>query len=122
MAGELFKIDTIVADGVALAFEDGSASLEGAVGWEATAVLAGSGDDAVSRKRVPRMLKAKLLFKEAVDPAAFGQQKDIQISMRDSQSGRRAVAPHCAFASLGAVGAGSSVDVSYVLLSPLQWL
>lgn len=122
MAGELFKIDTVVVDGVALSFEDGSATLEGAAGFENTAVLASSGDDAVARKRVPRQLSVKLLFKDAIDPASFAQQKDVQISMRDTQSGRRAVAPHCAFGSLGAVGAGTSVDVRYIMLSPLQWL
>lgn len=122
MAGELFKIDTVVVDGVALAFEDGTATLDGAAGWENTAVLASQGDDGVARKRVPRVLRAKLMFKDAVDPDSFVAQKDVQIALRDTQSGRRAMAPHCSFGSLGGLGAGTSVDVTYILLSPLQWL
>ena len=122
MAGQLFKIDTIVADGVALPIEDGGCTIEGAAGWEHTAVLASIGDDATSRKRVPRVLNAKLLFTNDYDPEQLANMKDIQITVRDSQAARRGVAPVCTFAKLGALGGGGPVDVSFNLLAPIQWL
>lgn len=122
MAAQLFKIDAVVADGIALGIEDGSATLEGAAGWEHTPVMAAQGDDATSRKRIPRTLKCKLLFTSAYDPEQLANMSSIQITVRDSQAGRRGVAPVCTFAKLGALGAGGSVDIEFNLLSPIQWL
>lgn len=122
MAGQLFKIDTIVADGIALPIEDGGCTIEGAAGWEHTAVLASIGDDATSRKRIPRMLNAKVLFTNAYTPEQFSAMKDIQITVRDTQASKRGVAPACTFAKLGALGGGGPVDITFNLLSPIQWL
>lgn len=119
---QLLKFDTIVADGVAIAFEDSSATLEGAAGWENTVVPSASGDDFTSRKRTPRMLRAKIQFGNTQDPAAWAAMKDIQITARDSQSGRRCLMTKCTFGSLGAVGAGGSVDITFGVLSAPQWL
>ena len=123
MAGEnqLFKIDTIVVDGIALPFEDGSGSLEGAAGWENTVVHSASGDDFTSRKRIPRMFKTKLLFGNAMDPAAFAKMKNVQIAARDSQSGRRCVMTRCVFSSMGSLGGGGPVDITFSVLSAPQW-
>lgn len=124
MAGEtqLLKFDTIVADGVALPFEDGSGTLSGAAGWENTVVPSASGDDFTSRKRVARMLKAKIQFGSTVDPAALAAMKDIQITARDTQSGRRCLLARCTFGSLGDVGGGGSVDITFGVLAAPQWL
>lgn len=124
MAGEtqLLQIDTIVADGIAMPFESGSGSIEGAAGSENTVVPSASGDDFTSRKRVPRMLKLKLQFGNTADPAALAAMKDIQITARDTQSGRRCLMPRCTFASMGAIGGGGSVDITFAVLAAPQWL
>lgn len=124
MAGEnqLLKFDTIVADGVAIAFEDGSGSLEGAARWENNVVPSASGDDFTSRKRVPTMLRAKIQFGNTQDPAAWAAMQDIQITARDTLSGRRCLLTRCTFGSMGAVGGGGSVDMMFGVLSTPQWL
>lgn len=124
MAGEtqLLKFDTIVADGVAIPFEDGSGTLEGAARWENTVVPSASGDDFTSRKRVPTMLKSKILFGNTQDPAKWAAMRDIQITARDTVSGRRCVMPRCSFSSMGAIGGGGSVDIAFNVLSAVQWL
>ena len=117
----LFHIDTIIADGNPLAFEDGTGSLSGAARFENTVVPSASGDDFNSRKRVATLFKCKIQFGPGVDPASFTAQQAIQITARDSQSGRRALMPKCSFGALGDIG-GGSVDITYNVLAPIQWL
>lgn len=119
---QLLKFDVIMADGTAVPFEDGSATLEGAAGWENTIVPSGSGDDFTSRKRVPRRLIAKIQFGNTQDPKRWAAMKEIQITARDTQSGRRCLMTKCSFGSMGAVGAGGSVDITFGVLSEPQWL
>ena len=123
MAGEqtLFKIEAIVADGAPIAFEDGSGVLTGAAGFENEAVLSAQGDDFSRRKRIARMLKARVAFSPNTDPADFSSMSEVQITARDQQSGRRALMTKCTFASLGDIG-GGTVDVTWLVLSPIQWL
>jgi hypothetical protein len=123
MAGDnqLFHIDTIIADGQVLAFEDSSGSIEGAAGFENEAKFSASGDDFVLRKRVARMLKAKLQWGPTADPKTFANMSNIQIAMRDSFTGRKCLAPKATFQSLGAIGAGT-VDIAFILNAELQWL
>lgn len=123
MAGEnqLFKIDTVIVDGKALAIEDGSATISGVAGFENETKVSASGDDFVLRKRVPRVMKAKLQFGPAVNPADFAKMSGIQIRLQDGFSGRKCLATNCVFKSLGEVGAGSA-DIEFNLLSDLQWL
>lgn len=125
MAGtdnQLVKIDQIVVDGTAIAFEDGSGVIEGAAGFEATPVLSASGDDYLSRKRVARMLTANLQFGPGGSPSLVTNKTGIQISMRDSVTKRRILANNASFSSMGSVGAGGAVQVKFALLSELQWL
>lgn len=124
MAGEtqLLKFDTIVADGVAIPFEDGSGVLSGAARWENTIVPSASGDDFTSRKRTPTQLKAKIQFGATQDPAAWAAMKDIQITARDTQSGRRCLMTRCSFGSMGDIGGGGSVDITFGVLAAPQWL
>jgi hypothetical protein len=117
----LFKIDTIMVDGKAFAFEDSSAMIDGVAGFENEAVLAASGDDATLRKRVARLMKAKILFNNTVDPQALARTSSVQIALRDSNSGRKCIANNCVFKSMGSVGNGA-VDVEFNLLAPLQWV
>lgn len=117
----LFRIETIVVDGKPIAFEDGSATLSGAARFENELVPSASGNDFSKRKRVGTMLKVKLQFNNAVDPAVLAATAGVQITARDSQSGRRALMNNCMFGSLGELGVGS-VDITYNVLSPIQWL
>lgn len=123
MAGEniLFRIEQVVVDGQALAIEDGSGELTGAAGFENEGVASASGDHYVRRKRVVPQFKVKLQFGKTVNPDQFSKQTNVQISAKDLASGRRAVMNRCAFGSLGTVG-GGSVELTYLVLSPVQWL
>ncbi len=118
---QLFHIDTIVVAGQAIAFEDSTATLEGAARFEHAAVVSASGDDYVSRKRVPTTLHCKLQFGNAVNPDDLRKVANAQISARDSVAGRRALLPKCTFASMGTIGSGT-VDVSFLVLAPIQWI
>jgi hypothetical protein len=123
MAGEtlLFKIDAIVAGGVAVPIEDGSGSIVGAAGFENEIVPSASGDDYSRRKRIPRQLRTRIQFGPTANPDAFAEMVDIQITARDTSSGRRALMTRCTFASMGEIG-GGPVDVVWNVLSPIQWL
>lgn len=123
MAGEnnLFHIDTIIVDGQAISFEDSTGVLSGAAGFKNDTKVSASGDDFVYRSRVPRFLKAKLQWSSAHDPRSFSKLNNVQISMRDSFTGRKCMAPKATFGDLGDIGAGT-VDVTFNLLSDLQWL
>lgn len=118
---QLFKIDTIVADGQVLAFEDATGTVSGAAGFENKNTLSASGDDYVVRTRVARVLKAKLQWGAELDPQRFSRMSGVQITMRDTVSQRKCIANNCSFGSLGDIGAGT-VEVSFNLLSELQWL
>ncbi len=123
MAGEtlLFKIDALVADGVAMPIADGSGSIVGAAGFENEVVPSASGDDYNRRRRIPRQLRASIQFGPTVNPEALANMIDIQITARDTSSGRRALMTRCTFASLGEIG-GGPVDIVFNVLSPIQWL
>jgi hypothetical protein len=123
MAGEslLFHIDTIVVDGRPIAFEDGSATLSGAQRFDNETVPSATGKDFAKRRRVPTTLRARLQFNNQVDPAQLGAQRNVQITARDTQSGRRAMMQDCMFGTLGDLG-GGAVDVTYLVLSEVQWL
>lgn len=118
----LFQIDAIVIDGAPVAFESGSGILKGVARFEATVVPSASGDDYQSRKRVPTTFSAKIQFGPAVDPATFTAMAEVQITARDTQGGKRALMPKCSFGSMGDVGAGGPVDITFNVLAPVQWL
>jgi hypothetical protein len=117
----LFKIDTIVLDGTPLAFEDGSGMLSGAARFENEIVPSASGEDGARRRRVPTTLRARLQFANTTDVDRLAATSDVQITARDSQSGRRALLTKCMFGSMGEIG-GGAVDVTFNVLAPIQWL
>lgn len=117
----LFHVDNIVVDGRPISFEDGSASLSGAAGYENEVVPSAQGRDFARRRRVPRQLRLRLQFGNDVDPDALARANGVQIAIRDTKSGRRALLNDCVFGSLGDLGAGS-VDLTYHVMSPIQWL
>jgi hypothetical protein len=122
MANTLFQIDTLVIDGAPVAFESGSGVISGVARFETKVVPSASGDDYQSRARVPTLLKAKIQFGPAVNPANYTKMAEVQITGRDSQSGKRALMPKCSFGSMGDVGGGGAVDVVFNVLAPIQWL
>lgn len=121
MDNVLFKIEQIIVDGAALAFEDGTGSLTGAARYANRTVASASGDDYVRRERVPTVLAAKLQFGNNMVPDNFAKMNNVQITARDQNSGRRALMPKCSFGEMGAIG-GGSVDISFNVLAPIQWL
>ncbi|WP_211452622.1 hypothetical protein [Collimonas antrihumi] len=124
MAGcnsELFRVDTLTIDGESIAIEDSSATIEGAMGFETEVVPASVGDDGTSRKRVPRVIKAKLLFMGGVTPDKFAQICEAQIVLTNLHTGKRVRAGKCRIKSMGEIGNGS-VDIDFNCLSPFQWL
>jgi hypothetical protein len=118
---QLFHIETIVIDGKSIAFEEGSATISGAAGYEGQVVPSASGDDYTMRRRIPRLLRMRIQFGTTTDPNKLAQAKNLEIAVRDVASGRKATLKNCAFASMGDVGQGA-VDISYNILSPIQWL
>jgi hypothetical protein len=117
----LFKVDSLLVDGVALAIEDGSATLEGAARYTSEAVVSASGQDYVKRKRVPTMINARIQFGPKVNPEDLAKICGATITLRDLHAPRKAVASKCAFASMGRIGDGA-VDISFNVLEPIQWL
>jgi hypothetical protein len=117
----LFHIDTIVVDGAPIAFEDGSGMISGAARYQNEVVPSASGDDFNKRKRVPTFFKCKIQFNNAVDPKIYVGMQGVQIAARDRQSGRRALMNNCSFGDMGDLG-GGAVDVTFNVLSEIQWL
>lgn len=117
----LFHIDTIVIDGQAVAFEDGSAMLTGLHRYEHTSVVTASGDDFARRNRVPTTLRFRLQFTGEQDPQALATKGDVQITARDTQANRRVTLPKCRLGTMGDIG-GGGVDVTYLVLQAPQWL
>lgn len=117
----IYKIETIVVDGKAVAFEDGSATISGAARFENSIVPSASGNDFSMRKRVPTTLRMRLQFGPAVNVPELANTSGVQITARDPKSGRRALMNNCQFGSLGDLGNGA-VDITYNVLSPIEWL
>lgn len=117
----LFRIDVISIDGDELPIEDGSATVDGAGGWEFEPSLSATGPDYFNRKRIARTLKCKLQFNGSYDPLALTKICNAQIVMTDTVSGRRLRAGKCVYASMGEIGNGP-VEVSFTCLVPFQWL
>lgn len=118
---QLFQIDDIVIDGVAVAFESGTGELEGAAGFENEVVPSATGDDYTKSKRVARTLKAKIQYGPTSTPDSFANITEAQISLRHIKTARRALLPKCSFAKMGTVGTGS-VEVTFNILSAPQWI
>ncbi|VVD68286.1 MULTISPECIES: hypothetical protein [Pandoraea] len=118
---ELFRVDSFTVDGEEWAIEDGSATIEGAAGFEREAALAANGPDFTTRKRVARVIKAKLLFTGSRNPDTISQICEAQIVMTNLHTGRRVRAGKCSFMSMGEVGTGA-VDIQFAVLTALQWL
>lgn len=117
----LFHVDVIVIDGKPLAFEDGTGMLAGAARFSNDVVLSATGDDFTKRKRVPTTFKCKLQFGANEVPTDYNKLAGVQITIRDSQSARRAILNKCSFGEMGEVG-GGSVDLTFNVLSAPQWI
>jgi hypothetical protein len=124
MADEtLFHVDVMTVSGKPIGIEDGSATIQGALGFANTTVPNSNPNapDGQRRSRVPRSIAAKIMFKPGVNVADIGAWKNVQITLRDLQSGRRVMANNCSIATLGEIGNGT-VDIVFNVLEPFQWL
>ena len=117
----LYHVDAVLVDGKPLAIEDGTGMISGAARFENEVVASGTGDDFQKRKRVPTIFKCKIQFGPTVNPTDYAGMNGVQVTARDTQSGRRALMPKCSFGQIGEIG-GGSVDITFNVLSPIQWL
>lgn len=120
-ASSLFRVDSITVDGKALAIVDGSATLNGFAGMEATPVPSASGPDFESYARVPRTIDASLQFGPTVQPSDLSKIRNARIVMTDKNGPRRVMCPNCSFASMGALGKGA-VDLKFNVLEEPIWM
>jgi hypothetical protein len=124
MADEtLFHVDVMTVVGTPIGVEDGSATIQGALGWANSTVpnSNANGADGQKRARVPRSIAARILFKPSVNVNEIASWKKVQITLRDLQSGRRVMANNCSIATLGEIGTGP-VDIVFNVLEPFQWM
>ena len=117
----LFHVDAVIIDGKPLAFEDGTGMLSGAARFENEVVASATGDDFNKRKRVPTYFKCKIQFGPTINPSDYKGFNGIQITARDTQSGRRVLMPKCSFGQIGEIG-GGSVDITFNVLAEPQWI
>ncbi|MES1977556.1 MAG: hypothetical protein V4451_05935 [Pseudomonadota bacterium] len=117
----LLHIDQITVDGAPLAFADGSGMASGFAGFTNAVVPSASGDDFEKRARVPRIFKAQIQFGSNSQPSDYNKLRGIQITARDSQTGRRVLMPKCSFGEMGDLG-GGAVDITFNVLAEPQWL
>jgi hypothetical protein len=117
----LFHADQVVVEGQNLAFEDGTAIATGFASFTNTVVPSASGDDFEKRARVARTFKLKMQYGPTESPTKFNKMRGVQITARDSQTGRRVLMPKCSFGEMGEIGAGS-VDITWNVLAEPQWL
>ena len=117
----LYHVDAVLVDGKPLAIEDGTGMISGAARFENEVVASGTGDDFQKRKRVPTTFKCKIQFGPTVNPTDYAGMNGVQVTARDTQSGRRAYMSKCSFAQIGEIG-GGSVDITFNVLAPIQWL
>lgn len=117
----LFVVDSITVDGENIPIEQSTARIEGAARYESEVVPSGIGPDFTKRKRVATKIKAKVLFGPGFDPTLLTQACGAQIVLTDTHTGRRCRAGNCNFGSMGEIGDGS-VDMTWNVLTPLQWL
>jgi hypothetical protein len=118
---QLLHFDQVVVSGVALEVVDGSVSASGFAGFENSAVPSASGNDYSKRARIARSLRMQVQFGADMSPDTLRNMRGVQITARDTQSGRRVLMNNCEFASMGDVGTGP-VDVSFLVLAEPQWL
>lgn len=121
MANQLLHWDQVVVSGVSLEVVDGSVRASGMAGFENSAVPSASGNDFSKRARVPRSLSLQLQFGADMTPDTLRGMRGVQITARDTQSGRRVLMNTCDFASMGEIGTGP-VDVTFLVLAEPQWL
>lgn len=118
---QLLHFDQLVVGGVALEVVDGTVRATGMAGFENSAVPSASGNDYSKRARVPRSLSMQVQFGADMSPDTLRSMRGVQITARDTQSGRRVLMNTCDFASMGEIGTGP-VDVSFLVLAEPQWL
>ena len=106
----VFHIDELVVDGIPIKIEESSATVSGLAGFENEIVVtAGDDDDAVSRKKVARIIKAKAVINDPAVIEGWSMYCNASLTLRDTHSGKRIHFSKASFMKLGDVG-GKSVD------------
>lgn len=118
----LFHVDTLVVDGVPINITDSSAMVSGLAGFENEPVTAaGNGEDAIKRKKVPRIIKAKLMLTDPSQTKYFSGLCNSTITLRDTHSSKRIMFNKCSFGKMGDVG-GGEVDIEFIGISQPVYL
>ncbi|AXF86398.1 hypothetical protein DTO96_102152 [Ephemeroptericola cinctiostellae] len=116
------NINDIKIDGVMIAIDDGSATIEDYQGRENEAVPSASGDHSFKSKRVTPKLKFKRQTSGVYDPSQNTDNENHEISFRDSDTGRRGRVTRAVVGTGGTIGNGDSAEETWLLLSKIQWL
>jgi hypothetical protein len=112
-----FHVDELIVDGIKIAIEESSATVSGLAGYENEVIVtAGNDMDALKRKKVARIIKAKLVLKDLKQIKDIAMTCSAQVSLRDVHSGQRILFTTASFLKIGDVGAGS-VDLEMAGLS-----
>jgi hypothetical protein len=112
-----FHVDELIVDGIKIAIEESSATVSGLAGYENEVIVtAGNDMDALKRKKVARIIKAKLVLKDLKQIKDIAMTCSAQVSLRDTHSGQRILFTAASFMKIGDVGAGS-VDLEMAGLS-----
>jgi hypothetical protein len=113
----LFHVDELIVDGIKIAIEESSATVSGLAGYENEVVVtAGNDMDALKRKKVARVIKAKLVLKDLKQIKDIAMTCSAQVSLRDTHSGQRILFTTASFMKIGDVG-GGAVDLEMAGLS-----
>lgn len=118
-----YQIDDIKINGVMINIEEGSGVLTDPTGWKNEMVNAALGNHGVKRKRVAPTLK----FKEIPNGDDYDVKKHsaldaVEISFRDTKKNKRGRVSLATFLEHGEIGSGDSPEVTYGVISDVQWL
>jgi hypothetical protein len=112
-----FHVDEFIVDGIKIKIEESSATVSGLAGFENEVIVtAGNDTDALKRKKVARIIKAKLVLTDLAQVKDMAMTCSAQVSLRDTHSGKRILFTAASFLKIGDVG-GGSVDLEMAGLS-----
>jgi hypothetical protein len=113
----VFHVDDFIVDGIKIKIEESSATVSGLAGYENEVIVtAGNDTDAIKRKKVARIIKAKLVLGDLKQIKDIAMTCSAQVSLRDTHSGQRILFTTASFMKIGDVG-GGAVDLEMVGLS-----
>lgn len=118
----LYVIDEIMINGVLENTEQGSIELINPSGWENEAVASSTGDHGTKRKRVPTSIKFKRMTDGSYKPDQYTSLDSVQVSFRDTKTGRRGRVDKATYGKHGNLGNGDSPEIELIFNNAIQWL